>query len=180
MKLTSSALTFTLAAAILAFASCGENPPSSAGKSTGSASAPAASSASGTVGADGVRTFQISGDDKMLFNVKELSATAGEKLKVEFVNSGTLPKQAMSHNWVLLKTMSDADIATFATAASAKPTEFMPDDVSKVLAHTKMLGPGEKDSISFNAPAEPGTYPYICTFPGHYALMRGTLTVKAK
>ena len=179
MKLTSSVLPLTLAAAALTFVSCSKNEPSSSGKPAGSAASAGAAGA-GTVGADGVRTFQVSGDDKMLFSTKELTATAGDKIKVEFANAGTLPKQAMSHNWVLLKPMSDADIATFATAASAKPTEFLPDDLSKVLAHTKMLGPGEKDTITFNAPAEPGTYPYICTFPGHYALMRGTLTVKAK
>jgi azurin len=53
-----------------------------------------------------------------------------------------------------------------------------PEDADKVIAATKMLGPGETDTVSFTAPAA-GTYDYICTFPGHaMAGMRGVLTVK--
>ena len=39
---------------------------------------------------------------------------------------------------------------------------------------------GESDTVTFDAPAEPGAYPYLCSFPGHFALMQGVLTVKAK
>ena len=46
-----------------------------------------------------------------------------------------------------------------------------------VLANTKVVGGGEKDTIEFTAPA-PGTYDYICTFPGHYAIMKGKLVVQ--
>ena len=49
------------------------------------------------------------------------------------------------------------------------------------IAHTKVLGPGEKEELVFKAPAEPGDYDYICSFPGHYLTgMKGLLTVKAK
>jgi len=54
-----------------------------------------------------------------------------------------------------------------------------PDVKNKVLAHTKLLGPGESDTISFAAPRKPGVYTYICSFPGHYTIgMKGTLTVQ--
>ena len=68
----------------------------------------------------------------------------------------------------------------FATAAiTAGPAaDYMPAANKKdVLVATKMLGPGEEDSVVFTAP-EPGVYDYICTFPGHYALMNGVMTVK--
>jgi uncharacterized cupredoxin-like copper-binding protein len=44
------------------------------------------------------------------------------------------------------------------------------------LAHTPMAKPGESAEVTFNAP-DPGTYPYICTVPGHYMMMKGVLTV---
>jgi len=47
-----------------------------------------------------------------------------------------------------------------------------------VLAHTKLLGPGESESISFTAPTIEGEYEYVCTFPGHFAMMRGSMEVK--
>ena len=46
-----------------------------------------------------------------------------------------------------------------------------------VLAATKLLGPDERDTITFTAP-KPGVYQYLCSFPGHFAMMRGTMTVK--
>ena len=42
-----------------------------------------------------------------------------------------------------------------------------------------MAANGQEVSTTFKAPAKPGTYPYICTFPGHFfAGMKGTLIVK--
>jgi azurin len=93
-------------------------------------------------------------------------------------NVGKLPAQAMSHNWVLTST-SDWDAVTkLALAAASKPPQYLPDDQSLILAHTKMLGPGESDTIEFDAPTTPGEYWYVCTFPGHFALMKGKLVVK--
>ena len=65
----------------------------------------------------------------------------------------------------------------------AAATEYIPqDEESKklIVAHTKLIGGTESDTLTFTAPAEAGAYPYICTFPGHFALMQGVLTVKAK
>ena len=47
-----------------------------------------------------------------------------------------------------------------------------------VIAFTKLLGPDESDTITFTAPKESGAYEYVCTFPGHFAMMRGTMKVK--
>ena len=63
-----------------------------------------------------------------------------------------------------------------------KLMERIPQDEAnkkKILAHTKLLGPGEEDSVIFTAPS-PGKYEYLCTFPGHFGIMRGVLTVKPK
>lgn len=124
------------------------------------------------------RVVEISGTDAMKYSLTEISAKPGESLEVVLTNAGQLPKEAMSHNWVLLKPMTDEEIAAFASAAVAKAPTYLPDDQSAILAHTKTLGPKETDKVDFNAPTEPGSYPFICTFPGHYVLMKGKLIVK--
>jgi azurin len=85
----------------------------------------------------------------------------------------------MAHNWVLLAKKADA--SKFAESGIRRPeTDYIASEQSfYVLAQTKMLGPGESDSVTFVAPREPGAYVYICTFPEHYAGgMKGVMTVR--
>lgn len=126
--------------------------------------------------ADGSVTIEA--NDMMKFNLAEISAVSGKEVKLTLKHVGKLPKQAMGHNLVILK--SEADVASFSTAATtAVATDYIPEThKDKIIAHTKMIGGGESDTITFTAPAA-GTYPYICSFPGHYTLMRGNLVVTA-
>jgi azurin len=123
------------------------------------------------------RVVEITANDQMKFSVTAIQAKAGEELKVVLTNAGTLPKEAMGHNFVLLK--AGTDVAAFATAAmSAKDTDYVPASMKdKVIAATPVLGPKKSAEVVFKAPAA-GEYTFICSFPGHYALMKGTLTVK--
>lgn len=124
------------------------------------------------------RSIEISGNDQMKFSVATIEAKAGEQLKVVFKNAGTLPKQAMGHNWVLLK--KGSDVAAFgAAAAGAAGTDYIPaSQKDKIIVHTKVLGPKETQEVTFTVPSEAGDYPFLCSFPGHFALMKGTLKVK--
>jgi azurin len=54
---------------------------------------------------------------------------------------------------------------------------FNPDDKS-ILHHTKLLDPNSVETLRFIAPKKPGRYPYVCTFPGHWLLMRGGMVVE--
>ena len=138
--------------------------------------APAAKSAAAGKGG---RTIEITGGDNMKFDVTSITAKPGERLRVVLKSVGTAPKAAMAHNVVVLK--KDASPTEFVTAAmNARDTDFIPaDQKDKVIAATGLAGPGETVEVSFVAPKEPGTYPYICSFPGHYAVgMKGDLVVK--
>ena len=120
----------------------------------------------------------ITGNDTMQYDKKAFTVETGKKVKLIFKNVGKLPKAAMGHNVVILK--KGVNKVTFATAAiTAGPAaDYLPAANKKdILAHTKLLGPGEEESIIFTAPAA-GTYDYLCTFPGHFALMSGVMTVK--
>jgi azurin len=124
------------------------------------------------------RVIEVTGNDAMKYNISEIDAQPGEALEVVMTNIGELPKAAMSHNWVLLKPMTDEEISAFAMSAMTKAPDYLPDDKSAVLAHTKTLGSKESDKVDFNAPTAKGEYPFICTFPGHFAMMKGKLIVK--
>ena len=82
----------------------------------------------------------------------------------------------MGHNFVLLK--QGVDLAAFGIkSASAKDTDYIPsDEEDNIIAHTRLIGGGETTSIEFDAP-EPGEYEFLCSFPGHYAIMKGKFIV---
>ena len=61
-------------------------------------------------------------------------------------------------------------------AVKAKKSDYIPEG-NETIAYTKMIGGGENTTISFQAP-KPGIYVYICSFPGHYNLMKGEFIVK--
>ena len=152
-----------------------------ASHAAGAGSTPAASVAAPETAADGTRTWTVEADDAMKFSVTQITARPGERLKVVLVNRGRQPKVAMGHNWVLLQ--RDTDVRAYAVrAAAAIADEYLPPALaSQVVAHTRLLGPGERDEVTFTAPAEPGRYVYLCSFPGHYALgMQGVLLVEGE
>lgn len=118
----------------------------------------------------------ITGNDMMQYNTKEIRVKAGTMVTLTLKHIGKLDKQVMGHNWVLLK--QGADLISFASqASSAQESDYIPEDTEDVIAHTKMLGGGQTDTITFEAPA-PGTYQFLCSFPGHFAQMQGTFIVE--
>ena len=124
-----------------------------------------------------VKTIVIKGSDAMQFDLKEIKVKAGQKIKLTLTHSGKLAKAAMGHNFVLLQ--PGVDIAAFGgKAAAARETDYIPkSEQASIIAHTKLVGGGESDTIEFTAPKK-GTYTFICSFPGHYALMKGNFIVE--
>lgn len=117
----------------------------------------------------------LNGSDQMQYDKKELKVEANSVVTLTLNHTGQLAKEAMGHNFVLLK--AGTEITDFAMKAlEAVATDYIPEG-TQVIAHTKMLGGGDSDTITFDAPAK-GTYDYICTFPGHYALMQGKFIVE--
>ncbi|MEM1057336.1 MAG: plastocyanin/azurin family copper-binding protein [Bacteroidota bacterium] len=113
--------------------------------------------------------------NEMRYQQTEFSVSAGEDVTIVFRNTATSP--AMQHNVVVLNTDDDEVVNRIGVAAqAAAETDYIPDD-PMILAHTAMSGPGETVEVTFTAPAAPGRYRYICTFPGHYTIMQGTMVV---
>ena len=127
-------------------------------------------------GQEDVVEVQLTGNDQMKFNLKEIKVKAGQKVKLTLKHVGQLDENVMGHNFVLLK--QGTDLAQFAQQASAaKSNDYIPENTDKVIAHTEMIGGGEETTIEFEAPAA-GTYDFICSFPGHYIQMQGKFIVE--
>ena len=110
----------------------------------------------------------------LMYDKAKLTAKAGQPVTLTLRDNA--PKDSgLQHNWTLVTPGSEVDVATNGIAAG--PDKGYIPDSPNVLAHTKLLNPGESDTITFTAPAQAGDYPYICTFPGH-STMKGILTVK--
>ena len=109
------------------------------------------------------------------FAPTKLSVTPGSKVRLVFENP-----DIMMHNWVLLTPGSVDEVGTLADQMAAQPDGitrgYLPES-DKILYSSKLLNPKETEEIVFDAPTEPGGYPYICTFPGHWRIMQGVLSV---
>ena len=127
------------------------------------------------------KTVEIQADDKMKFDVTAFDATRGQKIAITLKNTGTTPKLSMGHNLVVLdRGVNEQNVTKFLDTASTEAAhDYVPTGAKEVLAHTKLLGPGETDTVTFNAPQIPGAYLYVCSFPGHYSQgTKGFMTVK--
>ena len=116
--------------------------------------------------------------DEMKYEQTEFTVAPGQTVNLTFTNTAT--SAAMRHNVVVLD--PGTDVAQFGqAAASAAGTDYIPRRLEDtIVAHTAMSGPGETVKVTFTAPATPGDYVYICSYPGHYMTMKGTMRVVAQ
>ena len=119
----------------------------------------------------------VEANDNMRFNVKRIVVNGGQKVRITLKHVGTMSKDVMGHNLVILqKGVKMNDFAQKANAA--KDTDYIPaDSENDIVAKTAMIGGGEEITIEFDAP-EAGEYDFICSFPAHYAIMKGKFVVK--
>lgn len=124
----------------------------------------------------------VQADDKMRYDVTAFDVSPGQKVSVTIKNVGTTPKFSMGHNFVLLDRIintGNVQSAFLDKASTEASHDYVPPGAKEVLAHSKLLGPGESEVVTFNAPYVPGEYLYVCSFPGHYSQgTKGFMTVK--
>lgn len=123
-----------------------------------------------------VQTVQIKTVmNEMAFDVTEFSVEPGQKVEIIFENP-----DFMQHNLLIVEPGSKEKVGKaadkMATTRDGAEKDYIPQ-VSEVLFSTRLINPDESITLSFTAPEEPGDYPYLCTFPGHWRTMQGTMTV---
>ena len=111
--------------------------------------------------------------EKMMYDVKELTVKPGKKVKLTFGNFDFMP-----HNIMLLNPgkADEVGLAAINLGARGFDVGFVPES-KDILWHSRLVDFGQEEVIEFTAPSVEGAYPYICSFPGHHRLMRGTLFV---
>jgi azurin len=112
--------------------------------------------------------------DLLTFKPDRLTCRAGAPVRLTFYNTAKYVSQ--EHNWVLVEPGTAAAVEKAAEAAG-EANGFVPRGDPRVLAATPMCGKGQHVSIEFIAPTAPGNYPFLCTNPGHGAVMHGVLVV---
>ncbi|MFN5228261.1 MAG: plastocyanin/azurin family copper-binding protein, partial [Planctomycetota bacterium] len=113
--------------------------------------------------------------ERMIYDKERIVVEAGKPVEFRFANTDNMP-----HNFVILKPGALEEIGLKSDAEAQDPDarerNFIPKS-DKVLLASKLIGPGESQSLSFEVPKEPGMYPYVCTYPGHWRRMFGVLVV---
>lgn len=129
--------------------------------------------------ASAIASFDFTANDTMKYNLTQIEVKAGQDVKITLTNTGSMPKAAMAHNWILLKKGTDPK-AFVDSAVTAMATDYIPAAAAdQIIAHTKLLGAKQSDEITFKAPTEPGEYPFVCSFPAHFLSgMKGVMIVK--
>ncbi|QXI50369.1 MULTISPECIES: azurin [Pseudomonas] len=122
----------------------------------------------------------VDSTDQMSFNTKEIVIDKScKQFTVNLEHSGNLPKNVMGHNIVISKAADMQPIATEGLSAGIDKA-YLKEGDERVIAHTKIIGAGEKDSVTFDvSKLAAGTdYGFFCSFPGHISMMKGTVVVK--
>jgi plastocyanin len=123
-----------------------------------------------------VREMKLQTGNALQYAQKELRAKAGEGIALLFENPDIMP-----HNFVLVAKGAEEKVGELSAKMVADPDgyarHYVPE-LPEVLCYSRMLDPGQKTTVYFNAPKEPGRYAYLCTFPGHSQLMRGVMVVE--
>ncbi len=124
----------------------------------------------------GAREIVLETGKNLTFVQRSLKAKAGEPIKLTLSNPDVVP-----HNWALVKPGELQRVGSLANRLVADPAGYARHYIPKsddVLAYTDIVPPKSKFTIHFRAPKQPGRYPYLCTFPGHWMVMNGELIVE--
>ncbi|MFC4991772.1 PVC-type heme-binding CxxCH protein [Rubritalea tangerina] len=115
--------------------------------------------------------------ERLMFDKKRFTVKAGQPVKLTLDNP-----DATQHNLLILDRGASVSEVGMAANEMAKSPEgmkkhFVPDD-KRILFSTKLVGEHQKEVLRFIAPTKPGEYPFICSFPGHWSVMKGVMVVK--
>lgn len=125
----------------------------------------------------GLQTFTIKTiPERLLYDLREFKVKPGAPVKLVFENPDVTP-----HNLLIVQPGAADEVGMAGNEMAKTPDGFakgfIPDS-PKILHKTKMLNQGDSEVLRFTAPTAKGKYPYICTFPGHWLVMKGEMVVE--
>jgi azurin len=123
---------------------------------------------------------EIEASDAMQYNVGSIAVPAScDNFKITLKHTGKLPVASMGHD-VVITTQANMQAVDQESASAGLDNGYIKADDPRVIAHTKLIGGGETASVSFPVSKikSGGPYVFFCSFPGHSALMHGTISVQ--
>jgi len=115
--------------------------------------------------------------EQMRYDTTRLVVEAGKPFEIIFENLDMMP-----HNVVVVQPGAREEVGTQAQTMSPKPDRqgrvYVPNN-KKIIAASKLIEPGQKETLKLTAPEKPGDYDYVCTYPEHWKVMFGQLIVVA-
>ena len=155
--------------------------PTTPGSDAGTSATPAATPAGSDKPAATVDNCStvIEGNDAMQFNVGSITVPSScSEFTITLNHTGQMAVVAMGHNVVVSKA-SDREAIAAAGMGAGVDGNYVPADDARVIAHTELVGGGGTTSVTFPVSAIQGSGPYefFCSFPGHWAVMRGSIQV---
>jgi len=143
--------------------------------------APATSGANGKPAATVTDcSTEIEASDTMQYNVGSITVPSScANFKITLKHTGKLPVASMGHDVVITK-QSDMQAVDQESAAAGLDNGYIKAGDPRIIAHTKLIGAGQTASMSFPVSKikNGGPYMFFCSFPGHSALMHGTISVQ--
>ncbi|HRF83364.1 MAG: azurin [Xanthomonadales bacterium] len=124
-------------------------------------------------------SVDLEGNDAMKFNKSAIEVPKSCKdFTINLKHTGKMARNVMGHN-VVVSATSDMSGVNSDGVKAGLPNDYIKPDDARVIAHSKVIGGGETTSVKIPvAKLGAGPYSFFCSFPGHAALMKGTLTVK--
>lgn len=161
-----------ISAAVVGLAACSQEPAAEAKSAASAASEVAAPAAADNCAAT------VESNDQMQFNTKDIQVSKScKEFTITLKHTGTQPKEGMGHNIVISKDSDQEGVLTDGADAGAA-ADYVKANDARVIAHTKLIGGGEEASLTLDpTKLADGNYKFFCSFPGHVALMSGTVTL---
>ena len=125
---------------------------------------------------EGERTIVLKAGNTLQFDTNLIEAKAGEFIKLVFENPDVMPHNVVFCTEGNLKKVGDMSFAML-NDPKAADKHYTPD-TPEVIANSHLVFPGGKHILHFQAPEETGDHHFVCTFPGHWQVMQGTLIVE--
>jgi azurin len=125
-------------------------------------------------------TIDLKADDMMKFDKSSVTVSGTCKtITINLTHTGKLPAESMGHN-VVIAPASDVQAIGTAGMNAGPAASYVPAGDARVIAHTSVVGGGASTSATFDGTKlkAGGDYAFFCTFPGHWAIMKGTLVVE--
>jgi azurin len=122
------------------------------------------------------RAISIEAGKNLSYSPRSFKVKSDEPVKLTFINPDTVP-----HNWALIRPGTTARVGSLLNKIIAEPDAALRQYIPRtddILVYTDIVGPQDQTVIYFRAPKEKGSYPYLCTFPGHWMVMNGEMIVE--